>query len=183
MCVQGDQGSDGPLIVLDECHKAKNLLQPGKNKNMTLTGFAVRLLQEQVNPSCLPSFFSTTLHANLRGEFASFPTITQAFDRFARSTCPTCCRQNLGPATLFSVHCCAACNHGGSADCIQIAHCPSRRGKGVRLHVAVCVPSCFCRPCTKCFVILVFCYVGVSCRCPSPSAARYTLHADSLGVS
>lgn len=46
--MQDDTSASGPIIILDESHKAKNLLQADKKGQITLTGFAVRLLQEHV---------------------------------------------------------------------------------------------------------------------------------------
>lgn len=42
--VQGDMSDSGPMIVLDECHKAKNLLND--HGLPTQTGFAVEYIQE-----------------------------------------------------------------------------------------------------------------------------------------
>lgn len=44
--MQGDTSDSGPLIVLDECHKAKNLLN--EQGLPTQTGFAVEYIQERV---------------------------------------------------------------------------------------------------------------------------------------
>lgn len=49
--VQGDRSESGPLIVLDECHKAKNLLSD--TGTPTLVGFAVTHMQKLLPEACV----------------------------------------------------------------------------------------------------------------------------------
>lgn len=51
MCVQGDTSDSGPLIILDECHKAKNLLSDAGTP--TLVGFAVMHMQKLLPQACV----------------------------------------------------------------------------------------------------------------------------------
>lgn len=55
--VQGDESDSGPLIILDECHKAKNLLND--QGQPTQTGFAVEYIQERV-PDAAVMYSSAT---------------------------------------------------------------------------------------------------------------------------
>eukprot|EP00892_Ulva_mutabilis_P012185 jgi/Ulvmu1/9339/UM050_0089.1 len=62
--LQGDQSESGPLIVLDECHKAKNLISD--TGLPTLVGFAVMHLQQRV-PGAAVLYSSATGISEPRG--------------------------------------------------------------------------------------------------------------------
>lgn len=49
--MQGDRSESGPLIILDECHKAKNLLSD--TGTPTLVGFAVMHMQKVLPEACV----------------------------------------------------------------------------------------------------------------------------------
>jgi hypothetical protein len=55
--MQGDTSDAGPLIVLDECHKAKNLMN--EQGSPTLTGVAVKHIQDMI-PNAAVLYSSAT---------------------------------------------------------------------------------------------------------------------------